>query len=367
MKVLNVMTSGLEYNGIGMSVLNYFRNIDENKIHIDFVVPNIVDDKIRGEVEGKNGKIFEMVYKGKRLRDKKPLEYCKKLYNILKQENYDAVHVHGSSAMLVMEMIIAKKAGCKIRIVHSRNTKSNFPLIHNICKPFFKNSYTDAFACGKEAGEWLFGKDAKVTVIPNGKDLDFFKYNEKVRNEYRKKYNLEDKIVIGHVGNFSYQKNHEYLIDVFYNLSLKSDKYYLILAGSGNLQDEIKEKVKKLGIENKVLFIGRVSNIVEWIQAMDIMVFPSRFEGFPNVLIEWQIAGLPCIIADTITPDVKVTDLVQFKSIEDKPETWVSAIESIKLNDRNDTSHLKQIKDAGYDIKDNAKRLENIYLSLLNR
>ena len=117
------------------------------------------------------------------------------------------------------------------------------------------------------------------------------------------------------------------------------------------------------------MFLGQipVEEVAKWLNAIDIMVFPSRYEGFPNVLIEWQMAGLPCVIADTITPDVKITDLVKFESLEDTPAKWASDIDSIELNDRNDKKYAKQIKEAGYDIKDNAKKLEDIYLYLINK
>lgn len=366
MKVLTVMTSSLGINGIGLSIMNYFRNLNSEHITMDFAVPNIVDESIRKEIEEKNGKIYELVTKdGKKLKQRKPILYCKKLYKILKENNYDIIHVHGSSSMMCMELLTAKKAGCKIRIAHSRNTESDNNKLHKILKPLFKNSYTAAFACGKEAGEWLFGKNKKFTVIPNGKNCEEFKFNKEKRQEIREKYNLEDKIVIGHVGNFWYQKNHEFLIDIFYELTKKSEKYFLVLAGYGELQEKIKEKVRELKIENKVLFLGKVTNISEWLNAMDIMVFPSRFEGFPNVLIEWQISGLPCIISDKITKDVKVTDLVQFKSIEDSAEEWSDEISKIKINDRENPKYIEEVKKAGYDIKENAKKLEEIYYSLL--
>ena len=368
MRILQIMTSSLTFNGIGMSIMNYFRNINNENIHIDFAVPNEVEDQIRKEIEQKNCKIFQLISEDKKkLKQRHPIKYYKEIHKIIKANNYDIVHVHGSSSMMCIELLAAKKAGCKVRIAHSRNTESDNNKLHFLLKPFFKKSYTDAFACGKEAGEWLFGKNKEVTIIPNGKDSDEFKFKEEERNKIRKEYNLENKIVIGHVGNFFFQKNHEFLIDVFKELTKKDDRYVLVLVGFGTLQDEIEKKVVDLGIENKVVFLGKVTNISEWLNAMDIMVFPSRFEGFPNVLIEWQISGLPCIISDTITKDVKITDLVKFKSLQDSPEDWAKEIIKIELKDRNNTKYIEQIKEAGYDIKENAKMLENLYIDLYNK
>lgn len=368
MKVLNIMTSALHYNGIGMSLLNYYRNIDSKKVQMDFLVPNVVEEKLKQDFTVNGNNFYELSYKGEKMHQKRPLMYCKKLYKIIKKEKYDIVHVHGSSAMMFLQLITAKIAGVKIRIAHSRNTSSDHNFLNILCKPFFAKSYTKAFACGKEAGEWLFGKKKEVTIIPNGKDCNMFEFKQGIRDEYRKKYNLVDKKVIGHIGNFNYQKNHEFLIEVFNELCKIDKNYYLVLAGKGTLEEEIHRKVEELGIEDKVLFLGQIAieEVSNWLNAMDIMVFPSRYEGFPNVLIEWQIAGLQCVIASTITPDVKVTNLVQFESLETSPSIWAENINKINIEDREESKeNIKdQIRKSGYDIKENAKRLEKSYLEL---
>ena len=336
MKVLNIMTSALHYNGIGMSLLNYYRNIDSSIIQMDFLVPNLIEENLKKEFTSKGNKVFELSYKGEKMHQTRPILYCRKLYKILKEEKYDIVHVHGSSSMLFMQLFTAKLAGIKIRIAHSRNTSSDHNFLHKLFKPFFRILYTDAFACGKEAGEWLFGKNKTVTIIPNGKDCEMFEFKPSIREKYRKNYNIENKKVIGHIGNFNYQKNHEFLIKVFYELTKINEDYYLVLAGKGTLENEIHKQVKELGIEDKVLFLGQISvdEVSKWLNAMDIMVFPSRFEGFPNVLIEWQISGLPCVISDTITKDVKVTELVKFIQLDKEPKEWAEIINNVEIKNR---------------------------------
>ena len=363
-KVLNIMTSNLHYNGIGMSLLNYYNNIDFNKIQMDYLVPNIVEDSLKKEFTKNGNKLIEFGYNGKKMHQSNPILYCRKLYKLLKEEKYDIVHVHGSSSMMFLQLLTAKFAGVKVRIAHSRNTDTDHKLLHIICKPLFKISYTHAFACGIEAGEWLFGKKEKVFIVNNGKDINEFSYKIEERKKYRKKYHLEDKIVLGNIGNFNYQKNHNSSIYVFNELYKKNNNYYLILAGKGNLENNIKEKVKNLNLEKNVLFLGQIpiEEVSKLLNAMDIMVFPSRFEGFPNVLIEWQINGLPCIISDKITKSVKITDLVYFESI-DNINNWVEKIQSIEIVDRNEIKEkvIKLVKDNGYDIKANAKILEMEY------
>lgn len=303
------------------------------------------------------------------MHQKRPIMYCKKLYKIIKEEKYDVVHVHGSSSMMFLQLLVAKKAGVKVRIAHSRNTSSDYNFLNKLCMPIFKRLYTHAFACGKEAGKWLFGENQQFTIIPNGKDCQMFEFKPEIRDEYRKKNNIENKTVIGHIGNFNNQKNHEFLIKVFYELTKKNSNYYLILAGNGPLENKIHGKIAELGIDKNVLFLGQISveEVSKWLNAMDIMVFPSKYEGFPNVLIEWQIAGLPCIISSEITKDVKITDLVRFKSLNKDPKEWAKDIEKIKIEDRNKMKEKIKIdiKNNGYDIKENARKLEHIYMDLI--
>ncbi len=361
MRILYILPTGLIMDGISSITLNYWEEISSKDICIDFAVP-VVIESVEKKIRETDSKIY--LIEGRKTN---PVKYMKKLYKLIKDNQYDIVQANGSSAMLALEMLAAKKAGCKIRIAHSHNTKTNYPIIDKLLRPIFNISYTHAFSCGEEAGKWLFGK-REFEVINNGRDIEKFEFDEKIRNEIRKEYKLEKQIVLGHVGTFNYQKNHGYLIDVFSELIKSSDKKYkLVLIGDGKYKTAIEEKVKKLNIKDNVIFVGKTNEVQNWLQAMDIMIFPSRFEGFPAVLVEWQIAGLPCIISDKITDKVKLTNLVQFESIEESPKEWAKKIENISIEDREESKPkiLKQIKESGFDIKENAKKLEKIYDSLL--
>lgn len=361
-KILMIPTSNFVNDGITNSIMNYYKYIDKQDIQIDFVVPNKLCDRLKKEMEANNSKYYELN------RKKNPIKYIIDLKNIIKREKYDIVHAHGSSAILLLEMYAAKLAGCKIRISHSRNTKSAHPIVDKLLRPFFYRTYTHGFACGKDAGKWLFG-NREFTVIPNGNDVQKFKYNKEIRQNFRKEMNLNQKKVIGHVGRFNYQKNHEFLIDIFYELTKLDSNAMLVLIGEGKLFNDIKEKVKKLGIKEKVIFVGESLKINKWLQAMDIMVFPSRFEGFPNVVVEWQIAGLPCIISDTITTDVKLTNLVQFMSLETSPKQWAEKINQIEIIDREkiQEENIKMIREKGFDISQNANLLKQKYIEIYNQ
>ena len=298
------------------------------------------------------------------IRRKRPLKYISKLTKIIKENKYNIVHVHGSSSIMFLELYAAKMAGVKIRIAHSHNTKTEHPIIHKILYPYFKKSYNVAFACGKDAGEWLF-KNEDFYIIPNAQNVEKFKFDKKRREEYRKKYNLEDSIVLGHVGGFNYQKNHEFLIDVFKRINTKDKKYKLVLIGEGKLMNEIREKVHKLRLDENVIFVGKSTVVNEWLNAMDIMLLPSRYEGLPNVLIEWQISGLYCFVSNVVTTEAKITDLVQYLSFDS--ELWVNEILKVSDNickNRNKKENIEKILKAGYEIIDSSSNLHEKYKSL---
>lgn len=360
-KVLNIVTSELRFDGITTFLLNNLNNLDLNKIQYDFLAPSITSE-IENEIN-KKSKIF--IIKDR----KKFFRYIKKVSKIIKDNKYEIVHIHGSSSLLVIELIASILGRCKNRIVHSHNTKSNHMFLHKLLKPIFNLLYTERLACGQKAGEWLFN-NKKFTIINNGIDIEKYSYDEKARNEMRRVNHLNEKIVIGHIGTFNLQKNHDYIIDIFGEIEKKyKDRYHLVLIGEGKNLKNIIEKSKKKGIYNNISFVGNSNNVEEWLQAMDVLILPSLFEGFPLVLVEGQTAGLPCVVSNKVTHDVKITDLVEFLSIEDEPKLWADKIANIPIYERSTIKNKVklQIKKAGYDIKDNAKKLENIYLNINNR
>ncbi|MDF2472259.1 MAG: hypothetical protein K0R21_41 [Anaerocolumna sp.] len=360
-KLLIVATTYFELDGITNSLMNYYRHMDKSDMQIDFVTPNKLVKRLKKEIRANGSKIYVLP-----MRNSNPFTYAKILSRIVKAGEYDIVHAHGNSSTLQTEMFAAKLGGAKIRIAHSRNTSCDHRFFHWLLRPFFYRTFTHGFACGTDAGKWLFGKKP-FTVIPNGNDIEKFSYCEEVRQEYRQKYNLEGKKVIGHVGSFCRQKNHEFLLDVFYELLKLDPNHVLFLIGDGELRGEIKEKIKLLGMEQNVILTGKTLEVANLLQAMDVMVLTSRHEGLPNVVIEWQLAGLPSIVSDKVTPDVKVTDLVEFMPLEAGAKDWAEKINQVKLTDR--MTIREEIKDkmrtAGYDIEENAKELKQIYNRLI--
>lgn len=275
-----------KWNGGGVEsvVMNYYKNIDRNRIQFHFLCDEDSTDIPYEEIEKLGGKVIVIP------PYQKLFKYQKELYRIFKENNYKIIHSH-INALSVFPLRIAKKAGVPIRIAHSHSTSNKKEWKKNILKmilrPFSKLYANNYFACTEYAGKWLFGKKVverkELNVINNAIDLKKFEFNENTREDLRKELGIkEDVLVIGHVGRFMKQKNHEFLIDVFEKAIKQDDNIYLILVGQGPLEDKIKEMAKEKGIEDKILFLGQRNDVNKLYQAMDIFVLPSLYEGLRN-------------------------------------------------------------------------------------
>ena len=226
---------------------------------------------------------------------------------------------------------------------------------------------THYFACTEHAGRWLFGnktfEKGKVTIINNGIDIEQFLFNEKIRNEKRNEMGIKHTdIVIGHVGRFIPQKNHKLVINIFYELYKKNNNYKLLLIGQGPLQNKIKEKVKRLKIEDSVTFLGQKKDVNKYYQAMDLFLFPSLYEGLGIAVIEAQTSGLPCIVSTEVPLETKVSEKISFISLKKADSIWIETINKIIEKDR-DVKINRLIRE-GFSIMVEAKKLENIYITL---
>ena len=275
-----------KWNGGGVEsvVMNYYKNIDRNRIQFHFLCDEDSTDIPYEEIEKLGGKVIVIP------PYQKLFKYQKELYRIFKENNYKIIHSH-INALSVFPLRIAKKAGVPIRIAHSHSTSNKKEWKKNILKMilrlFSKLYANNYFACTEYAGKWLFGKKVverkELNVINNAIDLKKFEFNENTREDLRKELGIkEDVLVIGHVGRFMKQKNHEFLIDVFEKAIKQDDNIYLILVGQGPLEDKIKEMAKEKGIEYKILFLGQRNDVNKLYQAMDIFVLPSLYEGLRN-------------------------------------------------------------------------------------
>ena len=351
--------------GVEAVIMNYYRNIDKKKVQFDFLVDEDSTEKIPQEEIEKLGSRVIMVPPYQKL-----IKFHKEFKRICKENNYKIVHSN-ANALSVFPLFAAKCARVQVRIAHSHSTtnKSEWKknLLKQALKPFSKVYANTYFACTEHAGRWLFGNktfdEGKVLVVNNGIDVDSYSFNEKVRNEKRKELKLKDTdIVIGHIGRFVKQKNHEFLIDIFNELYKENKNYKLMLIGQGPLKEEMEQKVKDLGIEDSVMFLGQKADANKYYQAMDLFLFPSLYEGLGMVFVEAQSAALPSVASTEVPVIAQVSDRAYFIGLDQPIKVWTDKIKEVINQDR--IVDTKRIKDAGYDIVTEAKKLEQKYLDL---
>lgn len=356
-QIMGKMNSG----GVESFILNYYRNIDKNKIQFDFIVDEDSQLPQKKEIEELGGKIikippYQHIFK-----------YMHSLIKVLKKNNYKIVHSH-LNTLSVFPLLCAKISNVPIRIAHSHSTsnkKEKFRnILKSILKPFSKVFATNYFACSEHAGRWLFGnkafKEGKVIILNNAIDMEKFKFNSKIRNELRKQLNIENKLVIGQVGRFNKQKNHEFLIDVFKEIHDNRTDSILLLIGDGPLEENIKQKVKNMNLENAVYFLGAKNNVNDYMQSMDVFCLPSLYEGLGMVAIEAQVSDLYVFCSTEVPKEAKITDEITFLELD--KEIWKEKILSIKNFDRENID----LKNTNYDIHTESKKLEKIYIKLIS-
>lgn len=355
-RVLVISTVGLIYDGITSVITSYLKVMNFSQLDIRIVGTIKIELPIRTEIENLGYKIIELPD-----RRNYTLKYFIALTKYIKREKIEIVHAHGNSGTLAIELLAAWIGGAKKRIAHSHNTHCDQVKADKILRPLFNILYTDALACGEEAGKWLFGKKT-FKVITNGRDVNKYKYDSAIRKRMRKQYGLTNEIIIGHIGGFFKQKNHVFLIEIFRNVLDIQSNAKLFLIGDGPLKKEIQKSVED--IKDSVLFIGTTDHVENYLQIMDAMLLPSLFEGLPLVVIECQINGLPCFLSNKITKDCKLTDSVTFLSLENSPEMWSERlVQEVKKIDRSSMANvaIEKIKNSRFDIQTNADTLVKIY------
>lgn len=353
-RILQVVTY-MGRGGIETMLMNYYRRIDRSKIQLDFLVHRDFRADYDDEIEALGGHIY-------RVSPMNPLSgnYRKALTAFFKDHAYGVVHCH-LNYMSGVVLTAAKKAGIPVRIAHA-HTAAMAPgwkqAVRRLCKYLIPMTATHCFACSTEAGRAIFGKQP-FTILANAIDAAAFMPDETARREVRTELGLGDAFVVIHVGRMIYAKNHEFLLDTFCELLNTEPEAKLVLVGDGALRPEIEAKAAQMP-EGSVLFLGTRMDIPRLLQAADVFVFPSIFEGLPVSIIEAQAAGLPCVMSDRVTDECIVTDLVNRLSIDD-PKAWADAIISAKATIR--TDRFAEIQESGYDITAAAEKLTRFYLN----
>lgn len=358
-RILHYVTL-MNVGGLETMLMNIYRNIDRNKVQFDFLLHRNKKSFYDNEIEALGGRI----YNGISFNPFHHKSYVKSINDFLDTHpEYKVFHAHTAFGMFGLRC--AKEHNIPMRIQHCHNTPTidAKTLFRLYCRMNLNKQATHLFACSNAAGNYMFGKRSKFTVINNAIDIQKFIFNKDARYICRKELNCTDNFVIGHIGRFMYQKNHNFLIDVFAELYKLNPKAKLLLVGDGPLRLKIEKKVQKLRLSNVVIFVGVRADIPKLMQAIDVFVMPSHFEGLPVVGIEAQASDLPCIISDAVTPEMCVlTDRVHFVSLKKSIKEWAEIIlQQIGL-ERKDRS--TQIHESGFDIKIEAEKLEKFYLSI---
>lgn len=351
----------LQAAGSETYIMNMYRNIDRNKVQFDFVVHSAKKSYYDDEIKKLGGNIYYMTIKD----DKNIFKYIHDIRKLFKNHReYKIIH-SAMPSLAFLYLSIAKMSKIPIRIAHShsasyeKNIKGVMKHITTKFIPFFSNEY---FACSNEAGKYMFGK-RKFSVLNNAIDLEKYKFNKNIRKKIKKELKIEDEtFVIGHVGRFSSEKNHIFMLNVLKKLIQKRENTLLIFIGTGALEEKIKEQVKNMKLEQNVLFLGVRNNVNEIMQAFNIQILPSLFEGLPITIIESQANGLITYCSDKVSLEAKLTDKIIFLPLDEK--IWVKNInETQKEYDRENFKKDKLYEK--YNVKTEAKKLQDRYFSLL--
>lgn len=371
-RVLHVLDKININSGVSAVVMNYYMNIDRTKIQFDFLVHEAIEEELLNNIISMGAKVYYMPS----YSIKSMIHYSRDFKKVMMNTNYNIIHCHvPHEAFFCLKN--AKKIGINQRIVHSHNSVGSDILVNRIRNFFltkigllYSNNF---FACSKSAADYTFGRNSrargKCIYILNAINVDTFKFDLGSRGKLRNEFNIDDKVVIGHIGRFSKQKNHLFLLDIFKKWKEEVPESVLVLIGTGELENVIKKTVYEYQLENSVLFLENRKDISQILCMMDIFVLPSLYEGLPVVLVEAQVSGLPCVISETITNEVVIGD-VSYVSINDGVQNWVETMKMF-LNDSKDQyiriDRSERSKESQFNIKIQARRLEEVYQQLLKK
>lgn len=360
----------LDTGGAESRIMDLYRNIDRNLVQFHFVQHTTDRCAFADEVEHLGGKIYSVP----RFRITNYFSYKKAWEELFgKHPQIGAVHGHMTSTASIY-LPIAKRYGVKAAIAHARSAGTDPGMKGAVTRFLRKNLWKKAdfcFTCSTLAGEAVFGKTAmeegKVIYFPNAIEVDQFAYDSKIREEVRYELGLTDKFVIGHVGRFSPMKNHAYLLEILEACIERERKLglpetVLLLLGDGEEKERIRELTIEKGMTSRVLFLGNRRDVYRFYQAMDFFLLPSFYEGLPGTAIEAQASGVPGILSDAVTSQAVVTDIMKQMSIKEDAGAWADMIMLQKGTDTDRAACVALVKQAGFDVKTQAKRIQEFYL-----
>ena len=365
-----VLVFGITDNpgGIESVIMNYYRCINKKNIQFDFLC-NTKKVAYEDEIKKLGGTIYRIT-----ARSVDRIKFKKELNAFFKENSYkyDSIWVNVCSLANIDYLKLAKKYNIEKRIIHSHNSQNMDSFIrgvfHKINRLVLKKYATDFWSCSDDASKWFYNNSIinspKYMLINNAVDYQKYKFNKNIRNEYRRILGLEGKMVIGNVGRMHFQKNQKFILEIFNEMYKENHKTVLLLIGDGPDRKKIEEMVDEYGLNNNVIFLGVRNDIPELLQAMDVFLFPSLFEGLPLALIEAQVSNLPIYTSKGKINNRVVVDknLVHFISLEDNEKIWAREIFQTYKNSNREFNNQELIRKSGYDIKTETKKLEKMLL-----
>lgn len=362
-RVLHELSS-LDGGGVAKLLYDYYQHMDREKVHFDFLIQDLYDE---GIYEKPLRDLGCSIYKIPRIKkDRKG--YLHGMEKVISEGNYDVVHSH-MGARGLFTMYYAKKAKVKKRVAHSHIAYEDITKLKRcfdiMLSRMAKKNATHLFACGKEAGKYMWGKrcsqKGKIKIMTNAVDTKAYEFSSDLRELKRKELGVEEKLVIGIVGRLSEQKNYPFLFKAYKELLQIRKDVVLVIVGRGLEEEKIRESAKQLEINDNIMFLGVRKDVPELLNAFDLFVLPSLYEGLPVVLIEAQANGLRQLVSDRVTNEMDITDLIEFLSIENTARLWAEKMAACCDNVEKRKVYRQQVADAGYDIKIASKKMEEFY------
>ena len=351
MKRLLCIVTNMNTGGAETFLMKVYRQLDRKHYQMDFCICNPQKNFYEAEIEKLGGRIYHLP-----LKSKHPLRFLYEFCKLLRTQHYTYALRLGSTIFEMGDLCLCGLLGVKARVFRSCNANASYakPFIwaHKLLRGIVMKVANIKIAPSDLAAQFTFGNAKDVHLLPNGLDTQAFAFSGEKRQKIRQELNAQDKFVVGPIGRFNFQKNHSFLLGIFAEIKKRQSNAVLWLIGKGELEEQIKQQAKSLGLEESVVFLGVRADIPALLAAMDAFVFPSLFEGMPNTAIEAQTSGLPCLIADTITKQAKQTDIVHFRPLTQSPEKWAQKVLEIAAEQTLDkrAQAAAQMRAAGYDI-----------------
>jgi glycosyltransferase involved in cell wall biosynthesis len=363
-----VLITQLNRGGAETMAMNYYRHFDRSRVQYDFLVNRAEEGAYDTEIRDLGGKIFRMCP----MYPQYFRRYKREFRDFLRSHpEYRIIHSNLEERSY-LPLRVAAEEKIPVRIAHAHNeylTHDFKTLVRDYFRHHLSPYITQGFACSQSAGRWLFGEDmmtsGEVEIVQNAIDLHKYSYSSSLRQQERAELGIKgDELVVGSVGRLSPQKNQSFLLKVFAETKRLRPQSVLLLVGEGELKRTLRQEAADLGIAESVRFVGSVPNVWDYLQAMDIFIFPSLYEGLGMSLIEAQATGLPCYASDTIPGEADVTGLVTYLSLEKNAKYWAKKIVMDQKPDRS-LSYAEKLKASNFDISTEAKKLQDFYLNSL--